>query len=662
MGLTPPDRARAPVAPWERSTAAGGGTDAEGLPFMPVFRRTFVRMVSRTASDALARVSITRSGIILSAICVMFLALIGRVAYLQTYGRQQTIRRADRQQHQREILPARRGSIFDRNGIELAGTIQTRACFVDPKFMQDVYQQDRHSLVEMDAAIAKLAKVLEKDSFELSQLLSDRFDSRFVKVAENLDDETCDRVKRLNLPGVGIAPSDVRYYPTGSLAAHILGGCGKDGHGLDGLEMKFEQKLAGREGYVRSTKDAAHRPINVAAEDYLPPQHGQHLMLTIDANIQMIAEQELARTCREFHAARGEVVVMDPRSGEVLALANYPTFNPQEHDAPPDARRNNCLVAPYEPGSTIKPFVAGPALKWRVTRVNEIWPIPGLKYKTPYGRTITDVHGYPPLAMWDVLVKSSNIGMAMLGERMGNPKLYEALSGWGFGRPTGIELPGENGGRLNPLREWTKYSTESVAQGYEVMVTPLQLARGFCAYANGGKLVQPTLIRGTLDPEGHTVSRHKPGDLDMMPEVIDPTTAAEMKRVLSDVVVRGTASSARSDTWNVFGKTGTAHISEGKHGYSATRYNSSFICGAPAEDPRIVAAFIIHEPDKSLAHYGGAVAAPGAVKMLERTLAYLQVPPSPELVPPPPSIAKVLYAFDPKVYKQKPKREMADLR
>ena len=163
---------------------------------MPVFRRTFVRMVSRTASDALARVSITRSGIILSAICVMFLALIGRVAYLQTYGRQQTIRRADRQQHQREILPARRGSIFDRNGIELAGTIQTRACFVDPKFMQDVYQQDRHSLVEMDAAIAKLAKVLEKDSFELSQLLSDRFDSRFVKVAENLDDETCDRVER----------------------------------------------------------------------------------------------------------------------------------------------------------------------------------------------------------------------------------------------------------------------------------------------------------------------------------------------------------------------------------------------------------------------------------------------------------------------------------
>jgi cell division protein FtsI (penicillin-binding protein 3) len=257
--------------------------------------------------------------------------------------------------------------------------------------------------------------------------------------------------------------------------------------------------------------------------------------------------------------------------------------------------------------------------------------------------------------------------MSMLGERMGNPKLYQALAGWGFGRPTGIELPGEDGGRLNPLRQWTKYSTESVSQGYEVMVTPVQLCRAFCAYANGGRLVQPTLIKGTLDAGGKVVTKNvarnvgpsKSPDLQMMPEVLDPMTAAEMKRVLCDVVVRGTATKARSDTWIVFGKTGTAHISEGRGGYSADRYTSSFLCGAPAENPRLVAAFIIHEPDKqwatqnNLSHYGGAVAAPGATRMLERCLAYLQVPPSPELQPPPPGIASVLYGFDPKVYKAK---------
>jgi cell division protein FtsI/penicillin-binding protein 2 len=558
--------------------------------------------------------------------------------------------------------------VFDRHGIEMAGTVQTRAVFVDPKFMQEVFLEDRHSLTEMDRAVARLAKVLDKDAYTISQLLSDRSTSRFVKVAENLDDATCDRVTKLNLPGVGISPTDVRYYPMGSLAAHILGGSTADGHGIDGLELKFDKLLAGKDGFERSTKDAGHRPIGVAAEDYLPPQHGQHLVLTIDSNIQMIAEQELAKTCIDYHAKRGEVVVMDPRTGEVLALANYPTFHPQSHDAPPDLRRNSALVNPYEPGSTIKPFIVGPALQSRVTRVNEMWPIQGLHYRTPYGRNITDVHGYPPLATWDVLVKSSNIGMSMLGERMGNPALFRALATWDFGKPTGIELPAENGGRVYPLGKWTKYTTESVAQGYEVMVTPLQLARAFCAYANGGRLVQPTIIRGTLDAEGKVMSRRASSTLELLPQAIDAVTAAEMKRILCDVLVRGTATSARSEVWNIFGKTGTSHISLGKHGYSSERYNSSFLCGAPAENPKLVAAFIIHEPDKAwadahhLSHYGGAVAAPGAARMMERALQYLQVPPSPELPLPPASITSVLYSFDPKIYKQKTRMAATDPR
>ena len=392
-------------------------------------------------------------------------------------------------------------------------------------------------------------------------------------------------------------------------------------------------------------------------------------MLTIDANIQMIAEQELARSCREFHAVRGEVVVMDPQTGEVLALANYPTFNPQNHDAaqrPADESR--AWSRPTSRARRSSRSSSGPALAAGVTTVDEVWPIPGTVYRTPYGRQVKDVHVYGPLATWDVLVKSSNIGMSMLGERMGNPLLHRALSGWGFGRRTGIELPGEDPGRLRPLDKWNKYSTESVSQGYEIMVTPLQLCRAFCAYANGGHLVTPTIVQGTLDAEGKLVPRNKPVDLERTPQVLDPRTAVEVRRVLCDVVVRGTATHARSDTWNMFGKTGTAHVSEGALRLQHRAVHQQLPVRRPAESPRLVVAFIIHEPDKKwatehhLSHYGGAVAAPGAMRMMERSLAYLGVPPSPELPPPPPEVAKKLDHFDPKVYKVKPAKEVAEAR
>jgi len=596
-----------------------------------------------------------RAAFVFVALGGMLLALTGRVAYLQTYGRELTIHQAERQQHQTLIEQARRGSIFDRNGFLLAGTIQTETLFVDPKFMYDVYQQDGHSLVELDDAIMKLSKLVEKPPMELARLLADRSTNRFVKIAENLDESACQDIQKLKLPGVGLQPTSVRYYPMGSLAAHLLGGTMKDGHGLDGLELKFDNVLSGKDGFARMLKDASHHPLAMAAEDYVPPQNGQHLILTIDANIQMIAEQELAAACAEFKAVRGEVVVMDPHSGDVLAMANWPTFSPQTfQDATKEARRDSTLVMPYEPGSTIKPFIVGPALKWRITRVNEIWPIPGITYHVPNSRRVVeDTHGYGPLCTWDVLVKSSNIGMSMLGQRMGNKQLFRALSAWGFGRPTGIELPGEEGGLLYPLRKWTKDTTISIPQGYELMVTPLQLARAYCAYGNGGRLITPTLIQGFLDTDGHVTPRTTPTPLQMLPEIIDPVTAAEMKRIMCDVVVRGTAPHARSNTWNIFGKTGTAFISENGH-YSHTKYNSSFLCGAPAENPRLVVAMIIHEPDKSIAHYGGDVSGPAAKRLLERALTYLQVPASPDLPPPPPRIADVLVGYNEKVYKRHP--------
>jgi len=296
---------------------------------------------------------------------------------------------------------------------------------------------------------------------------------------------------------------------------------------------------------------------------------------------------------------------------------------------------------------------------WGITRPGEIFNIGGGHYTAPNGRHVSDVHPFDKLAFWDVLVQSSNIGMSMLGERMGNPRLFKAVTGWNFGKPTGIELPGENGGRVYPLNRWKSFTTESVSQGYEIMVTPIQLARAFCAYANGGKLVTPKLIKGTVDADGNLTPWDSEIATAQPVQIIDPLTAAQMKRILADVPIRGTAqgTGTRSDIWNIFGKTGTAHISEGKAGYSATKFNSSFIAGAPAENPRLVIAFIIHEPNRALAHYGGWVAAPGASRALQRTLAYLQVPPSPDLPLPPPEIANVLERYNPKLYDRKPKTE-----
>ncbi len=596
------------------------------------------------------RFSAIRAAVTMILIAGGMTALIGRVAYLQTYGREHTIRSAERQQHQSETLYARRGSIFDAAGLLMAGTVQTQSLYIDPKFMQDEFQKDGRSLLDMDKAIEKLAKLIDKDPFTLTQLLGDRYESRYVRVADNLDEATCDAIEKMKLPGVGTTPANVRYYPMGSIGAHVLGGVGAEGKGLEGLELQFEKLLAGKDGYKRTLKDARRRAIAVAAEDYLPPQNGQHLILTIDANIQMIAEQELAAACQKHGAQRAEVIVMDPATGDVLAMGNWPTFNPQNlEDSKPETRRNRCVTDPFESGSTIKPFIVGPALAWKLTRVNEVFPIHGSNYKSPLRpKLVSDVHGYENLCLWDVLVKSSNIGMTMLGEHMGKDNVCRALRGWHFGQVTGLDLPGEDPGLLRPASKWSNSDIVSSVQGYSVMVTPLQLTRGMCAYANGGRLVQPRILRGVLDDSGSVVSRTPQPRLKDQPEVVDPLTAAQIRRILADVPVRGTAMGARSKTWNLFGKTGTAHVATG--GSYENRYTASFIGGAPYENPRLVVAVIVHDPDPTKVHYGGTISGPAAKRILERSLAYLQVPASPDLAPPPPQIANVLWSFNPKLY------------
>ncbi len=593
-----------------------------------------------------------RAGAILFLVAALLSGMTGRVAYLQTYARQDTIRAAERQQHVTLPIVARRGSILDRNGLMIATTIQQQAIFIDPAFMIRQYQKEDKSPRQLDQDLRKLARLIQKPEAEIIARVHERPDARYLRIAEEIPDRLVDEVARLDIPGVEPEPMCVRNYPMASLAAHIVGTVGKDGHGLEGIEQRFDRQLSGKPGLKRLRKDARGRTIGVEAEDFIPPGHGQHLVLTIDTNIQLIAERELKAACEKFRAKQGEVVVLDPRTGEVLALANWPAYNPQALGATTrEQRRNNAIVVPYEPGSTLKPFIMGPALATGVTRLNETWNC-GSPYITPYGRRVSDVHGYGSLCSWDGLVKSSNVLMAKLAARMGNPRIHDALLKFGFGRPTGIELPGEDDGRVRPLPSWSRSSTESIAQGYEMMVTPLQLARAFCVYANGGKLVPPRLVKGRLDADGNVIEHAPPVKLEDCPSVIDERTSLDVRRCLADVLVRGTARANRSKVWNIFGKTGTSHISRNGH-YQNDLFNSSFLAGAPLEDPRIIVAMIIHEPDRRLGHYGGAVSAPYAVNVVESTLAYLQVEPSPPLAPPPPHIIPVLYSYEPKLYPQR---------
>ena len=272
-----------------------------------------------------------------------------------------------------------------------------------------------------------------------------------------------------------------------------------------------------------------------------------------------------------------------------------------------------------------------------------MFPIDGPKWRTPYGRTITDTHPYDHLALWDVLVKSSNIGMSKLGERMGNARLRRALAAYGFGRPTGVDLPGEGGGLLNPLAKWGAFSTDSISQGYELLVTPLQMARAMGAIANGGRLAEPSVVRGVLDDRGRLTDARRP--VPIVSQVVPAEVADTVKRILADVPIRGTATHARLKEWAVFGKTGTAHAAVNGR-YDTTHYTASFVGGAPLEDPRLVICLVVRNPDKRKGHYGGLVAAPAASRILRRGLDYLQVPSSPPVPAPPPSVAAVLYEYN----------------
>jgi cell division protein FtsI/penicillin-binding protein 2 len=423
----------------------------------------------------------------------------------------------------------------------------------------------------------------------------------------------------------------LRRYPQGSLAAHVLGLRTIDGIGRGGVEQAFDEVLRGKDGRRELVRDARGRVIEVYDRGDEAPVHGRTVVLSIDCVVQLFTERELDALMRKHRPESACAIVVDPRTCDVLAMASRPAFDPNRPvGVAADAWKNTAIASIYEPGSTIKPVIVAWGLeKGLIARDEEFHCEQGV-YKMG-SRLLHDHHPYGRLSLTDVLVKSSNIGMAKIGERLQNGQLYEALVAFGLGRKTGCGLPGELEGTVRPLGQWTSYSTGSIPMGQELSVTPLQLIAAHAALANGGSLISPRVVLGQTERAG-TGDDGRPGEGVYAPVVTRVLAHETAQWVVQgprvDVVRRGTGTKAQLDGYTVFGKSGTAQKTDPRTGaYSQREHVSSFLCGAPAGNPQVLVLVVVNEPAPEAGHFGGEVAAPAASRILERTLAHLHVPP-----------------------------------
>ena len=551
-------------------------------------------------------------------------ALGGYLLWIQAFSSEDLSSKAFKQQHMRVPLIPVRGAILDRYLRVLARSLDTQSVFADPKVVADP-----------DEVAAKVAPLLGLPPDEvLEKIEAERRKDppgRFVWLARRVPPETAEAVCRLGLAGIATVTEGTRVYPNGMLAAHVLGYCGSEEQGLDGLEMLFDDRLRGIKGEAYILADRRRRPLWTDAEHFTPAQDGQDLVLTIDATIQAAAEEAIAEACEKFHAVSVSAIVIDPRTGAILAMANVPTFDPNRYgEFPVESRRNRAVTDPSPPGSSCKPFFAAWALEAKVTHFGET-----IFCENGYwaaARMHDAGHSYGSLTFEQILEKSSNIGMAKLGTRLGNRRLSEALEAFGFGHRTGVWLPGESAGLVFPLRKWTSLSTTRIPIGQEFAATPIQMITAFAAIANRGKLMRPRIVRGVLNGRG--LPALDPVESEVIAQAIDARTARQLiDRALVGVVEEGTGTSCRIPGYRIFGKTGTAQkIDPETRAVSTTRYMGAFLAGAPAEGPKVVVAVMVDEPQKSLGYYGGTVAAPAAKKILEQALPYLGIAPT-ESVP-----------------------------
>lgn len=547
------------------------------------------------------------------ALCGIFARLtilqVSQAASLQDLALQQRLRTVQ--------LPATRGEIVDRSGEPLAISLEARDVYADPRYVTDPWR-----------TATVLAPLLRRDVAELAELLGR--DASFVYLARQVDLGLAERIAAKGLPGVGFLPTTRRSYPAGPLAAQVIGFVGVDGVGLAGLELRYEDLLAGTPGERTQEIDPYGQPIAGGIDVEQPPVPGSTLVTTIDREIQYLAQQALERAVRENRARGGTVIVMDVRSGDVLAMASFPWFDPNAfEDAPAGRYRNRAVTDAFEPGSTNKVITAAAAIDRHAIGLRQVLTVPWQMRVGGY--TIHDAHPHGVLRMTlgDIIAESSNIGAVLVARRVGPSAMAAYLDRFGLGRPTGIGFPGESAGVLPPLYEWTGSSLATISYGQGISATPLQMTAVYAAIANGGRWVQPRLVRGVRIPGGG----FEPTPAAPTRRVVSPETATVLTRMLVHAVDTGTGVNAMVPGYEIAGKTGTARIpAPDGSGYLSGEYIASFIGFLPASEPRVAIAAILDRPATA---YGGVAAAPLFQEIARSVITRLGLEPGRPLPPPP---------------------------
>lgn len=545
---------------------------------------------------------------LLAVLVFALVGIAGRVAVLHVRDGDEYVALARDQRVRRVDLPATRGSIYDRKGHELAISLAAKAVYANPQLIEEPIQVAERLAPVLGLRVREVAKAL-------------RSDSPFVYVARRVDLDVAERIERMRIRGVGFLEESKRHYPAGELAPQVLGFVGIDDTGLAGLELQYDELLGGKPGTMMVERDPAGRAIPQGLSRIRDPQPGEDLVLTIDRDLEFRAQRALRAAVRANGAEGGTVVVLDPSNGDVLAMVTYPWFDANRFsESSPEVTRNRAVTDMYEPGSVNKVITAAAALEERAISLDQTFDVPD-SYQVG-DKLFRDVQAHPPQAMTigDIMERSSNVGTIKVAERLGRDLLATYLTRFGFGRETGIDFPGEAKGILLPRDRWWVTSMGTIPLGQGIAVTPLQMASVYATIANDGIRMQPRLVRGVVDAGGefHPESRNQGR------RVISAETAARVREMLVRVVEHGTGRLAAVPGYEVGGKTGTARKPlEDALGYS-DQFVASFIGMAPADDPRIVVAAILDEPETV---YGGVAAAPLFREVVRFALADLRVPP-----------------------------------
>ncbi len=554
----------------------------------------------------------SRVGMTMAAFALAFAALALRASKLTLLDGEWLAERAQRQHTTLLELEPRRGPIVDRAGEALGLTRESVDVFVRPR------------LVKADAAtLAELARVLDMPAEVVAAQV--KSDKPYVYLKRQVSPARWNRVLELGIDGVGREQTRERVYPRGPLAGHVVGFTNIDGKGIEGIELKFDEELRGEAEAYRVGRDA--RGGKRMLGEVLGPlsRVGARVELTIDAGIQHVAELELENAVNAFAAEAGSAIVMDPRSGEILAMANVPTFNPNEfRRSGPTQWRNRAITDVYEPGSTFKAILAAAALRERAVVPEEIIDCEGGSYRIGK-RVIHDHHSYDLLSFADVIANSSNIGCAKIGGRLGAERLYTAFRDFGFASRTGISLPGEVPGLLRALPSWKPIDVATASFGQGVAVSPLQVVGAVAGLANHGRMMRPYVVRRVVGEDGDVILEQKPT---VARDVVDPSVAATVTELLVRVVEEGTGGQAKVPGFSVAGKTGTSQKVENGRYHPRDRI-ASFVGFVPAHDPALAILVVVDTPTRQ-STYGGVIAAPVFRRIAEYALGRVGVFPSEE--------------------------------